>query len=167
MRFTTPMVVLSAMFVGAGGFIHLREWLDVYRQVPANAQGSAVVRIGFPLNAAASLVVVIALVLVFRRRSRLTQPVILAAIAFQAASLATLIATRVGSVFGWSEPSWTPGAEQTRAVEAAAIIALVTLAALSRRDRTGGHFDARDRDDLSPDIANDRDGTTILAPIPG
>ena len=167
MRFTTPMVVLSAMFIGAGGFVHLREWLDVYREVPASAPGAAVVRIGFPLNAAASLLLVISLVLVFRRPSRLTQPVILAAIAFQAASLATLIATRVGSVFGWSEPTWTPGAEQTRAVEAAAIVALLALAALSRRDRTGGHWDVRDRDNIAPPMANDRDGTTIVVPVPG
>ena len=166
MRFTTPMVVLSAMFIGAGGFIHLREWLNVYRQVPASASGAAVVRIGFPLNAAASLALIVALVLVFRRPSRLTQPVILAAIAFQAASLATLIATRVGSVFGWSEPSWTPGAEQTRAVEAAAIVALLALAALSRSDRTGD-WNVRDRGDVAPRMAIDRDGTTIVVPVPG
>ena len=161
------MVVLSAMFIGAGGFIHLREWLDVYRQVPASAPGAAVVRIGFPLNAATSLLFVICLVLVFRRPSRFTQPTVLAAIAFQAASLATLIATRVGSVLGWSEPIWTPGAEQSRAVEAAAIVTLLALAALSRCDRTGGHRDVRDRDDVAPPMANDRDGTTIVVPVPG
>lgn len=167
MRFTTPMVVLSAMLIGAGGFIHLREWLDVYRQVPASAPGAAVVRIGFPLNAAASLVLVIALVLVFRRPSRLTQPVIFAAIAFQAASLAALIATRVGSVLGWSEPSWTAAAEQTRAVEAAAIVALLALATLSHRDRTGGRRDAPDRDDAGHHLANDRRGRTIAVRVPG
>lgn len=138
------MVALAAMFIGAGGFVHLRDWLGIYRLVPASASGAAVVRVGFPLNAAASLVLVIALVLVVRRRSRLTQPVIFGALAFQALSLATLIATRVSSVFGWSEPIWTPGAEQTRAVEVAAIIALLALAALSHRDRTGGRSDRDD-----------------------
>ena len=167
MRFTTPMVVVSAMFIGAGGFIHLREWLDVYRQVPASTPGAAVVRIGFPLVAAASAVLVIALVLVFRRPSRLTQPLIFAAIAFQAVALATLIATRVGSVFGWSEPARTPGAEQTRAVEAAAIFALLALSALSRRARTGGQRRYRDRDDVAPPMAKDRDGTPIVVPVPG
>lgn len=139
MRSTTLMVVLSAMFIAAGGFVHLREWLDIYRHVPASTPGAALVRIGFPVNAAASLVLVIALVLVLRRPSRLTQPTILAALAFQAASLATLIATRVGSVLGWSEPTWTLGAEQTRAIEAAAIVALLALAAVTIHDRTSDH----------------------------
>lgn len=140
------MVVLSAMFIAAGGFVHLREWLDVYRHVPASTPGADLVRVGFPVNAAASLVLAFALVAVFRRPSRLTQPAIFTALAFQAASLATLIATRVDSVLGWSEPTWTLGAEQTRAVEAAAIVALLALATVSRRDRTSvhphlGHFD--------------------------
>lgn len=132
------MVALAAMFVGAGGIIHLRQWLEIYRQVPSNAPGAAVVRVGFPLNAAVSLAFVVALVLVLtvRRSSRFAQPVILAAVVFQVASLATLVATRIGDVFGWSEPSWTPGAEQTRAVEIAAIVALLGLAALRRREST-------------------------------
>ncbi|HVF76423.1 MAG TPA: hypothetical protein VM938_15410 [Acidimicrobiales bacterium] len=133
MPITTPMVVMSAMFVAAGGFIHARQWLDVYRHVPADAPGAAVVRIGFPLNAAASFLFVVALALVFRRPSRLTRPVVWAAVAFQVASLATLVATRVGSVVGWAEPIWTPAAQQTLAVEAAAIAALVVLALFSRR----------------------------------
>ena len=137
------MVAISAMFIAAGGFIHLREWLDLYRHVPADSPGAAVVRLGFPLNAAASLILVIALIVTIRRPSRLTQPLFLSAIAFQAASLATLIATRNGSVLGWTEPSWTPGAEQTRAVEIAAIAALVAVAAFSRRDRTGDTGRAR------------------------
>lgn len=28
-RFTTSLVLVSAAFVAAGGYIHLREWLDV------------------------------------------------------------------------------------------------------------------------------------------
>ncbi len=142
----TLFLALSSEFILAGGFIHLREWLDVYRRVPATAPGAAVVRVGLPLNTAASLVIVIALVLVVRRRGRLTQPVIFGALAFQVASLATLIASRVDSVFGWSEPTWTSGADQTRAVELAAIAALIVLAALSRHERTGGHSDLDDAD---------------------
>jgi hypothetical protein len=159
------MVALSVMFISAGGFIHLREWLDIYRLVPADVPGAAVVRVGFPVNTAASLVFAIALVLVFRRHSRLTQPVIFAALAVQAASLATLIATRIGSVFGWSESTWTPGAEQTRAVEAAAIVALVALAELSGRNGIG------DRERRHPDhdgrlMTSDRDGTPIVVRVP-
>lgn len=135
MRPTTLLVVMSAMFIAAGGFIHLTEWLDLYRHVPANSPGADVVRLGFPLNAAASLVLATAVPLVTWHRSRLTHPVIFSAIGFQVGSLAMLIATRVGTVFGWTEPSWTPGAEQSRAVEAAAIVALLVLAVLVRGDR--------------------------------
>lgn len=142
-RLTTPLVALSALFIGAGGFIHLRLWLDLYRHIPASSPGAAVVRVGFPLNVAASLACVLALILVFRRPSRLTQPVIFAALAFQVASLATLIATRVGSLFGWAEPTWTGGPEQTRAVEVAAIVALLALAWLRRREAAGDPREGR------------------------
>ena len=128
----TLVVAMAALFITAGGFVHLTEWLDLYRHVPANSPGADVVRLGFPLDAAASLILAIALPLVIWHRSRLTRPVIFAAIAFQAASLAMLIATRVGTVFGWTEPTWTPGAEQSRALEAAALVALLALAALVR-----------------------------------
>ena len=138
MRPTTLMALMSSMFIAAGGFIHLTEWRDLYRHVPADSPGADVVRLGFPINTAASLVLVISLLLAIRHRSRLTSPVILPAVAFQAASLAMLIATRVGTVFGWTEPSWTPGAEQSRAVEIAAIVALLVLAAFVRRDRRNG-----------------------------
>lgn len=122
------------MYVAAGGFVHLREWSDTYRDVPASAPGALVVRIGFPLNAAASVLLVVALAVVVWRRSRLTQPVILATIALQVASLGVLIGTRVDSVLGWSEPVWTIAADQTRAVEIAAIVTLLLLAASHRRD---------------------------------
>lgn len=150
------------MFIAAGGLIHLREWLNVYRLVPADAPGAAVVRVGFPLNTAASIVIVIALVVVVRRHSRLTQPLIFGALAFQAVALGTLIATRSASVLGWSEPSWTPGADQARAVEIAAIAALLVLAALCRRDRTGLHSDL----DAEPHKANDHDSTPLVDPVP-
>ncbi|HVE93824.1 MAG TPA: hypothetical protein VNB24_02810 [Acidimicrobiales bacterium] len=130
MRSTTPLLALSAMFIAAGGFIHVRDWLGIYRFVPANLPGSSVVRVGFLVNAVASVVLVAALVFVVRRAPRFTYPAILAAIGFQAASLATLIGTRIGSVFGWSEPIWTSGATQTRAVEVGAIVALLALAFL-------------------------------------
>ena len=135
LRPRTLFLLLSSMFIAAGGFIHLREWRDLYRHVPASSPGADVVRLGFPISFAASLALVVALVVVVRRRSRFAQPVVIAAITFQAASLATLIATRVGTVLGWTEPSWTPGAEQSRAVEIAAIAALLALAALGPHDQ--------------------------------
>lgn len=167
MRLTTPAAVLSAMFIAAGGIIHLREWFEVYRHVPASTPGAAVVRVGFPVNAAASILLVIALVLVVRRASRLTHATIVIALAFQVASLATLFATRMGSVFGWSEPTWTPGAEQTRAVEAAAIVALLALAAVARRDRSSGHSQLGHLEDVMRRRDEDPRHAPAVAPTPG
>ncbi len=129
-RFTAPLLVVAASFVAAGGYVHLREWLDTYRHVPAGAAGSVVVRVGFPLNAALSLVLAAALVYNACRRSRFTPHVIVAAVAFQAASLGVLIATRTGTFLGWSEPSWTLGADQTRAVQIGALVSLAAAAGL-------------------------------------
>jgi len=135
MRITTPIVVLASMFVAAGGSIHLREWLDTYRHVPAGAPGAALVRVGFPLNTAVSILLVVALALAFYRQSRLLLAATVIAFAFEAMSLTTLIATRTGSVLGWSESMWTLGADQSRAVEIAALVALAALAAMTRLRR--------------------------------
>ena len=126
------MPVASAVFVAAGGYIHLDQWLDGYRDVPASAPGSALVRIGFPVNAAVSALLAIGLLLGATIVPRLVQPLVLASIGFQAASLGFLIGSRVGSVLGWTEPTWTVAAEQTRAVEIGALVALTATLLLRR-----------------------------------
>ena len=136
---TALFLAAAAIYVAAGGFVHLREWLDIYRNVPAAAAGSAVVRVGFPFNAGVSLVVAVALGFCAWRRSRLTSYVVAGAALFQVASLGALIVTRTGSLFGWSERTWTPGANQTLAVEVGALLSLaavVAVAAAERRQRS-------------------------------
>jgi hypothetical protein len=135
-RTSAPLVIAAAVFVAAGGVIHLREWLDSYRDLPSGVPGAAVVKVGFPVNAAVSAVVAVALVAtLFTMRDRAVY-VVFAAIAFQAVSLASLIISRTGSLFGWMEPVWTDGANQIRAVEIAALVALVASLAVSGRRRT-------------------------------
>jgi hypothetical protein len=126
----TLLVLIAAILVTVGGFIHLREWLDTYRHVPAAVPGAAVVRVGFPLNAATSLVIALALLATLWRFRRFMLSVVAGAIAFEAASLVSLILSRTGSVFGWSEPVWTTAANQTRAVEIAALVVLAGAVAL-------------------------------------
>jgi hypothetical protein len=130
-RTTVPYLVL-ALFVAAGGYVHLREWLDHYRYVPSAVPGAFVVKVGFPLDSAASLVLAIALtVIAFHTVGRIVAMIALASTAmFEAASLAALILTRTGSVFGWSEQVWTTGASQSRAVEIGALLAVAAIAAL-------------------------------------
>ena len=87
-RVHAPLQLAAAVFLAAGGFIHLREWLDSYRFVPASAPGAAVVRVGFPVNAAVSLLFAVAVgVTVFALR-RFAPRVQVAAIIFQASALA-------------------------------------------------------------------------------
>ena len=128
---TTVPLLVAAAFVGAGGFIHMREWLDTYRNVPASVPGADVVRVGFPVNAALSAVIAGALVVTAFAASRRSITMIAAtALLVQAGSLAALILTRTGSVLGWSEHVWSPAANQTRAVEITALIALTVAVAL-------------------------------------
>jgi hypothetical protein len=123
-RLMTVLIVTAAAFVAAGGCIHLREWLDTYRNVPASVPGAAVVRVGFPVNAAVSLVLAIALLATVGRWKSFLTIVAASAFAFEAASLASLILSRTGSVLGWKEPVWTDGANQARLVEVIALVAL-------------------------------------------
>jgi hypothetical protein len=129
------MLLAAAVFTSAGGYIHLREWLDGYRGVPESVPGGWVVRTGFLVNAGASFLLAAALLLVAVKFQRLLIPALIASIGFQAGSLAVLIASRRGTVFGWSEPVWTLGANQTRAVEIGALLTLAIVGALATATR--------------------------------
>lgn len=153
-RSTAPLLLAAALFVSAGGFVHLREWLDTYRHVPASAVGAAVVRVGFPLNAAASVLLAVGLVFCAVRRTRFAPHIVAAAILFQAASLASLILTRTGSVLGWAEPVWTLGANQSRAVELGALVSLTMVVAVAALQRRG---------EQQPDIHTQLDPHPIAA----
>lgn len=135
-RLTGTMLFASAAYVVAGGYIHLSEWLDEFRFVPTAAPGAALVRLGFPVNGALSVVLAVVLLAAAVRLPRLVVPAVVVTMAFQAASLAFVIASRIGTVLGWSEPVWTTAAEQTRAVEIAALITLAAAGALHRSARS-------------------------------
>lgn len=129
------MAIMSALFVAAGGLIHLREWLELYRHVPASVPGAAVVRVGFPVNTGLSLLVAVSLIAAVLWRRSWAPHVVVAAAILQAGSLATLVATRTGSVLGWTEPAWTTGAKEALAVEIGAIVTLFAVAVLGAQQR--------------------------------
>ncbi|WP_436793666.1 hypothetical protein [Actinospongicola halichondriae] len=129
-RLTTPLVVASVAFVAAGGYVHLTEWLDVYRDVPSSVPGAEVVTIGFPVHVAMSVVAVVALAATAWRAQRLLWVVVAATAMFQAGALAVLILSRTGTVLGWTEPTWNDAANTSRAVEIGALVCLATLGAL-------------------------------------
>ena len=126
----------AALFTAAGGYIHVREWLETYRHLPASVPGSAVVRIGFPINAAVSFALAAALVATAYRAHRFQLLAIGASILFEAGSLASLIISRTGSLFGWMEPVWTHGADQTRAVEIGALLCLAAVSVIAATHQT-------------------------------
>ena len=123
-----------ALFVAAGGYVHLREWLDHYRHLPSGVPGAWVVKVGFPVNAAVSGFLAVTLVVIaVSGTDRRVGPVMVGSTAlFQLGSLAALILTRTGSVFGWSEQVWTRGAEQSRAVEIGALLLAMAVTALDQ-----------------------------------
>ncbi len=123
-RAISLLIAAGAMFTIAGGYVHLREWLEAYRHIPSAVPGSFVVREGFIVNVVMSVVASVALVATLIKRSKATPYVIAGAFAFQAGSLVTLLVSRTSSVFGWSERGWTLGASQTRAVEIGALLVL-------------------------------------------
>lgn len=135
------LFAVSAM-TAASGYVHGREWLDTYRDVPSAAPGSWLVRIGFPVHTVTSIALAATLMVVAVTLVRVMWPAVVAAIAFHAASLALVVATRKGSVFGWSEPVWTSGAVQSRALAIGALLGLASLIAVlaatgqKSRDRT-------------------------------
>ncbi|MDQ6927498.1 MAG: hypothetical protein M3159_02405 [Actinomycetota bacterium] len=128
---TTPLILIAALFVLAGGYVHLREWQDTYRALPAIVPGRDVVRIGFPINAAVSLVLALALLVTTVRFRRLAPLVLAGAMVFEAASLAAVVISRNASLFGWMESTWTLGANQSVALEIGALVNLALVIAIA------------------------------------
>jgi hypothetical protein len=136
-RATTPLILIAALFVLAGGIVHLREWQDTYRHLPSIVPGRDVVRLGFPVNAVVSLVLALGLVLTTVRFRRLAALAIVGAVVFEAGSLAAVIISRNASLFGWSEHVWTLGANQSVALEIGALVNLgLVLVIATFRHRT-------------------------------
>lgn len=135
LRGPAPIAALGAAFVLAGGYVHLREWLETYRDVPSGTPGAFVVTLGFPVNAALSAVLAIAIAASIIRFRRALLPVLVLSLGFQLGALALVILTRTGSVFGWAEPTWTAGANDARATAIGAIASIVAAVAVGLRSR--------------------------------
>lgn len=128
-----PLVGVSAAFVLAGGWVHLRAWLETYRHAPDALPGAFVVRLGFPVHALLALVAAVALLAALVRWRRGLLPTIAAVVAFQVLALASLVASRTTGLLGWMEQGWDRNASQSRALELGAIAVLLLAAALTTR----------------------------------
>jgi len=145
--FRTILRVCAAALVLAGGVIHFRVWQQKYQDLPAAVPGRWVVRTGFPLNAAASLVIAVGLIAIgFSTFARLRPFVLLAALGLELGSIAILVTTRYRSVFGWIEKGdWGTDPKRTIVVEILAVVAILAVIVFDR-DRTR-------RDDVVPSTA--------------
>ena len=139
-KLTIPLAIASAAFVAAGGYVHLREWLDTYRNVPSSVPGAEVVTVGFPVTAGLSLVAVLVILGTAVLRPAWLRLVAVASLVWQAASIGALVISREGSLLGWMEPTYTPGAEQILAVEIGAIVCLAALLGLDALERRSGEW---------------------------
>ena len=124
-----PMLVVAAMYTAASGYVHAQQWLTGYRHIPSSVPGSWVVRDGFVVAALSAGLIALVLFAAVRVQ-RLVAPALVGSAAFHIGSLAALILTRTGSLFGWSEPTWTLGANQARATEIGALVAVGLVAAI-------------------------------------
>jgi hypothetical protein len=135
--FSAPLLVAAAAYTAGGAYVHLREWLALYRDLPASIPGSAVVRVGFPLHAAMAAGLAVLLLFCALRAGHLVRWAVGGTLAFQVGAVAALVVSRTGSLFGWSEATWTGGATEALLAALGAIAslgaALVVGAAERRR----------------------------------
>ena len=91
-------------------------------------------RTGFPLNAAASLVIAVGLIAMgFSTFARLRPFVLLAALGLELGSIAILVTTRYRSVFGWIEKGdWGTDPKRTIVVEILAVVAILAVIVFDR-----------------------------------
>jgi hypothetical protein len=129
-RTPRSVLLMAARLLGAGltavmGLIHLRLWLDGYREIP-------IIGTLFILNAICSGTLAIVLLTV---PARLRSTVALITALFTAGTLAGLIASLTIGLFGVHEILQAPLVVTTLIVEPAGVLVLLLTAALHRRQR--------------------------------
>lgn len=113
--------IATAVFVLAGGFVHLQLWDSGYR-------GISYIGPLFVVNGVVSAILAIAVLV---RRSR---PVVVGGIAFSFVTLAALVMSRTVGLLGFTEREWTDQAVRATAAEVGAIVAFFALlVAFNRR----------------------------------
>lgn len=123
----------SAVGVLAGGLLHLKIWNSDYRMLPGGGviPGVWVVKTGFPVNAAVSVLVAVGLALTaFGLVSVIRRFVIPVALAVEVGSVGALVASRQSSIFDWTEKGYTGDAKLVLIVELVTIVLLVGAAML-------------------------------------
>lgn len=133
----TPLALgvwlVSAIGVLAGGLLHLKIWDSDYRDLPSDAgiPGAWVVKTGFPINTAVSVLVAAAVAVCAFGLLRVIRPYLIpVALAVEVASIGALVASRQSSIFGWAEKGYDSQAKQVLLVEIVTVVLLVGAAVL-------------------------------------
>ncbi len=131
------LVLAGAVAVALGGILHLRTWNSDYRTIPDGAvPGLWVVKTGFPLNAAVSIVLAALLVAIaFRALGAFRLPILGAALLVQVGSIAAMVASRGPGIFGWKEAGYEGDAIQILVVEVVGCVLLIAALLLELADR--------------------------------
>lgn len=122
----TILALLAAAAVAAGGVLHFLLWDDRYREVPDDAvPGLWVVKQGFPVNGALSILLALVLVaFAFGFIVRLGRLAVLGAIALEVGSIVALLLSNGDGFFKWMEIGDSDSSRILR-LEIAAIVLLV------------------------------------------
>lgn len=137
----TVLWLVAAVAVLVGGILHLQIWNKDYKDLPSVVPGGWVVKVGFPVNAAVSVVVAAVLAgVAFGALSVLRRYVVPAALVLEVLSLAALIQSHRGTFLRYQEQEWDSDAKVVLVVEIGATVALVVAgflpAYLKRRQET-------------------------------
>ncbi|MCU1353881.1 MAG: hypothetical protein JWM05_3090 [Acidimicrobiales bacterium] len=130
--------VLAAVAVLLGGIWHYQIWDKTYRGLPDQIPGVWVVKQGFPINAASSVLLAALLVATAAGvLSRLRMVVALGALALEASSIVVLVLTRGRGFFRWQEKGdWGHDPKRVLAVESIAVVLLLITLAFDTSDRS-------------------------------
>lgn len=124
----TILALLAAAAVAAGGVLHVLLWDERYRtadQLPSEVPGAWVVKTGFPVNGALSILLALVLAaFAFGFIIRLGRLAVLGAIALEVGSIVALVLSNGDGFFKWTEKGDSDSSRVLR-LEIAAIVLLV------------------------------------------
>jgi hypothetical protein len=129
---TRITAIVAAALVAAGGIAHLAIWDDRFRDLPSTIPGIDTVQKGFPVNAAVSLALAVALVALPRRRV-----VALGALGLQLGSIFALVDAREWTLLGWEERGYDAAARNVLILELVTSLVLGVLLWFQSKERSG------------------------------
>ena len=134
-------VMVAALGVAVSGGVHLRLYLDGYRDIDIERLGGINIGRSFALSVVAAVLVAEVLV-VAAIRPRLRGVASCMAVLYAAGALGAYAMTRTGGLLGFEESEWTPEALVAKLAEAAVVVLGGWMAVGSMRSRAATNVEA-------------------------